>query len=174
MADIEVIDLDEMARKWATKVHGMKNGQKNNSSKRVFKVNWSRVKFETEAPKFPNPERRPEPKRVILLKSTYTNKSDEPQENTFSAQNTTKASTYVSLTECFAIGEHTKLDLRMPEHVITAKSGFGHDLSVSSVGTQLFETQQTWTVNTKVQVPPHSERTAKLSIQETQYSADFT
>ena len=156
------------------KVHGMKNGQKNNSSKRVFKVNWSRVKFETEAPKFPNPERRPEPKRVILLKSTYTNKSDEPQENTFSAQNTTKASTYVSLTECFAIGEHTKLDLRMPDHVITAKSGFGHDLSVSSVGTQLFETQQTWTVNTKVQVPPHSERTAKLSIQETQYSADFT
>jgi len=173
MADIDVIDLNEVAIKYAEKVLGVANAKKGNSPRRRFKVNWDRVKFETETPKFPNPERRPEPKWVILLKSTYTNKSDEPQENTFSAQNTTKASTYVSLEQCFSIGEQTKLDLRLPEHIITAKSGFGHELSVSHVGTQLFETQQTWTVNTKVQVPPHSERTAKLSLQETQYSAEF-
>lgn len=173
MADIKVIDLNEMAKAYAENVLGVSSGKKINSSRRRLKVNWDRVKFETKIPKFPNPERRPEPKWVIILKSTYTNKTDEQQENTFSAQNTTKASTYVSLTQCFSIGEQTRLDLRMPEHIITAKSGFGHDLSVSHVGTQLFETQQTWSVNTKVQVPPQSERTAKLSIQETQYSAEF-
>ncbi|KAK2151528.1 hypothetical protein NP493_2605g00000 [Ridgeia piscesae] len=98
MADIDVIDLNEVAIRYAEKVLGVANAKKGNSPRRRFK-------------------------------STYTNKSDEPQENTFSAQNTTKASTYVSLEQCFSIGEQTKLDLRLPEHIITAKSGFGHDLS---------------------------------------------
>ena len=172
MAGLEVCDLNEMVMKYAEKLFEVTNGKKTKSSPGNISIKWNRVKFETEAPKFTKLGATPDPKWVVIHKATYKNKSDEPQENTFSEQKTTKASTQVSLTQTFSIGEQTKLDLRLPEQ-ISAGLVFGHTLNVSRVDSQSFETQQTWTVNTKVPVPPHSERTATLQIKETQLASEF-
>ena len=173
MAGLEVFDLNEMVMKYAEALFGVSNGKKAKSSPGNISIKWNRVKFETEAPNFPNFGETPDPKWMVIHKATYRNNSDEPQENTFSEQKTTKASTQVSLTQTFSIGEQTKLDLRLPEQISVAGSVFGHTLNVSSISSQSFETQQQWTVNTKVAVPPRSERTATLKIKETQLASEF-
>ena len=173
MAGLEVFDLNEMVMKYAETLLKATSGKKGNSSRGNITIKWNRVKFETEAPNFPKLGGTPDPKWMVIHKATYKNNSAEPQENTFSEQKTTKASTQVSLTQTFSIGEETKLDMRLPEKISAAGLVFGHTLSVSNVDSQSFETQQTWTVNTKVPVPPHSERTATLQIKETQLASEF-
>jgi len=173
MAGLEVFDLNEMVMKYAEKLFGVSNRKKANSSRRNVSITWNRVKFETEAPTFQELGETQHPKWMVIHKATYENNSAEPQENSFSEQKTTKASTHVSLSQSFSIGEENKLDLRLPEEISAAGSVFGHTFSVSNVDSQLFETQQTWTVNTKVPVPPYSKRTATLKIKETQLASEF-
>ena len=170
MANVHVVDLDDYVKAWASKLDGI---TRTNSTQSVtLKVDWSRVNVATENPTYKS-ARQTSPQSVILFKSRFDNNSSEQQEHSFSAQSKYTASSSVSLHQCFTLDGRTKVDLSLPEEVLKATSGFGQKLSVTSAGTQTFEKEQTWNVNTKIFVPGKESRTAQQSISETKYSAPF-
>ena len=164
------VDLDDYVKDWASQLDGFTRN--NSTQKSKYKVDWSRVNVATAKPTYRSVGQTL-PQSVILFKSRFDNNSSEQQEHSFSAQSKYTASSSVSLHQCFTLDGRTKVDLSLPGEVLKATSGFGQKLSVTSAGSQTFEKEQTWNVNTKIVVPKKASRTGQQSISETKYSAQF-
>ena len=109
----------------------------------------------------------------VLFRSTYTNDSDQEQQNNFRAQRTTTSHAQLTVLEgvCLPVdGVHVPL----PPVVASANPGFPTELSVCKKDRKSWTETMTWSIDTQITVGPRETTTAKMVVEEKQWSGDFS
>ena len=180
-ADKVIVDLAEKIESWADDCFlrdADKKMKKLFEKGRIMKeIDWKRVQFIHEDPKY-----QPEPPKVgsgvpmstVLFKTTFTNKTKNPQKYTFRTERTTRSSCTVEMEECFTQGVEMSIGLKTPCEILEANAGFSRELSLTNTAGQTIEEEMTWGVDSEIEVEGERRAEAKLVVQEEQYGGRFT
>ncbi|XP_070579175.1 uncharacterized protein [Ptychodera flava] len=114
------------------------------------------------------------PSAYVLFKTSFTNSTDNDQENLLKTERKTRSSCAISIDKGYTIGGSIGVTLSPPNPVIQANAGFSKEISLKNVEEQTLDEELTWTVDTKITIPKHTETTAELLIEEEEYNGKFT
>nr|KAG5697978.1 hypothetical protein BaRGS_030291 [Batillaria attramentaria] len=165
------VDLEARVKQWA-RDNGKRLHLKYAEKARV-EVSWDRVKFTPVEPKWIRSNQCPSPPHVTIYKSTFQNNSDEETEHTLTMEKTTKATCSTTITKGYTTSLNFGLSLALPYEVATATFDFGREIKVDTANETVVEHDQTWSVDTKVSVPPRSRTTVKVEVKETRWRGAF-
>ncbi|XP_046573239.1 uncharacterized protein LOC124281255 [Haliotis rubra] len=109
----------------------------------------------------------------VVFKSTYTNKTDVPQEHTFIMNKQTEATLTSTLTKGFTTDGIVGIKVKVPDVVSNATSTFGTDVSIAEDDMSIVKHLLDWSSKTKVNVAPGETIVTELRISETKCKVQF-
>ncbi|XP_078000378.1 uncharacterized protein LOC144452998 [Glandiceps talaboti] len=180
MATDKFTDIDDVIKTWASNyVHKY-------SDKDVKKladlddiltsdINLKRLRVVHGKPQYKtqDPLTAEMPGAYVLFKTSFTNNTENDQENLLRTERKTRSSCSIGIEKGYTIGGSVGVTLSPPNPVIQANAGFSRELSLSKMDEQTLEEELTWTVDTKITIPKKSETTAELLIEEEEYNGHF-
>ena len=141
-----------------------------------MQVDWKRVNFHHHAPKYdPEPPSAGTgtPINNVLFRTSFTNKTDNPQTYTFRTERTTRSSCCVEIEQGYTQGIETSVKLATPGGILEANAGFKREISLTESREQTVEEELCWSVDSQVSVKGRHRAEAKLIIREEEYRGKF-
>lgn len=139
----------------------------------IYDLDLSDLQFADGVFEYKDPTKTPIPEPFSV--DSLTDVNDTSLAQTIQLERTYKTSATLSwsVTQGIKVGEKTTLKLGAPPAAIHLDAEFSFELSTSKTNTQTSTTDQSWTVRTPVNVPPHKKVTTNVSINKANFKAAF-
>lgn len=185
----EITDLEEMVQDYAWNVHATTENETLDLKEARFDINWARTKFVSSTPEFEaidsnsyvkqNPKGKSagrfgeEPNAQVIYQSTYVNNTNGEHEQNISMQRSTKSICKAFVTKGYTKGINVGLKLAVPGDVANLTTSFGYSVNLTDNSEESTEETMTWGSDCKVKVPKGQRMSAKISVTEKEYNANF-
>jgi len=178
-----ITDLDEIFFDWAR--HLYETNERRSVEKRLdAKLPWEKLRknidyskfvIDTEEMKYATPGLDVSPKggNHVVFKTTYANTTNSEMEYNLNTQRTTRNTTSMRLTKGITQSGHVGLKLKLPGDIAELEGGYSREVMMEKGIEKTQEEEMTWSANTVIKVPPKTNTTVSLVIQETEYNGDF-
>lgn len=172
-----IVDLDTIIEKyvqWAWESHKPKHLAKYDFDDLDIVVDWKRVKFEYDEPKFEQAPKNFAPKNQTLFRTFFTNNTDLEQDYSFKTERTTRQSCTFSFNKGFSREKEGGFKFALPNDILELAGGLRESHSLEFGKDTTKEDEVKWGVDNVIRVPPHTRATAELVLTEHQYEKKFS
>ncbi|XP_064644388.1 uncharacterized protein LOC135498142 [Lineus longissimus] len=111
------------------------------------------------------------PRHSVLFKSNYENTTGSPLNYQICTERRTRTSVALTITKGFCFGAGFEIKLGPP--ALEANLGLSSELSFEKSVQTTKEQEVSWTLNTQVNVPPHTRTTVELVVKDDEYKGTF-
>jgi hypothetical protein len=111
------------------------------------------------------------PRHSVLFKSNYQNTTGNQLNYHISTERRTRTSVALTITKGFSFGASFEIKLGPP--ALEANLGLSSELSFEKSVQTTKEQEVSWTLNTQVNVPPHTCTTVELVVKDDEYKGTF-
>merc|ERR1712150_71825 len=175
-----LVDMDELFLEWAQTVYET-TLRRDLEKELKAKLAWQEVRVKLDYTQFFMDTEDEEHKRLrpmaasgrVVFRTTYSNTTKAQLEYTLNTQRTTRNVTTVRFSKGLAHSCSIGLKLKLPGDVCELEGGGSREISISRERETSTEEEMTWSADTQITVPPKTDMTMELVVDEKEYDGKF-
>lgn len=175
-----IVDLDELFLNWAQDVYEL-TLRKDLENKLKVKLPWQELRVKLDYTQFFMDSEETDHQRLrpmaasgrVVFRTTYCNTTTSDLEYTLNTQRTTRNVTTICFSKGLTHSANIGFKLKLPGDVCELEGGGSREVNISRERETTKEEEMTWSADTVVKVPAHTNTTMELVVDEKEYDGRF-